>query len=516
MITTETNTLGQTLAYTDADGNITTYSYDIDGRVHEVEDGRGTDLYSYDETTGDLTKLVDSAAGTFEAGYDVEGHMTSETLPDGLTAKYTLNSIGEPVGLEYVKTRGCASACTWYTDAITPSIEGRWRPQTSSLAKDSYVYDGLGRISEVQETAGPKHACTVRLYTYDADSDRTGLTIRPSKSKKCPTGPTKGEIAETHRYDEADRLIGTGVTYNPFGDISALPASDAGGSELTSTFYTDNQLQSVTQHETRVVTKRETITKPEESIGYDLDPEGRIRETIATGGLRTADTISHYSGPGGTPAWTTNAAGEFSRNIQGINGRLAAIQNNNEKPVLQLTNLQGDIIATAEDNETATTPLSTSQEPSEYGIPATEAPPKYSWLGAIEIPTELPSGITTMGIRSYIPQLGRFLQPDPVPAGSPNPYAYTFGDPLNETDPRANTRNTRSAGPRPQASPTQIKAQPKPPPNRPPKTPPPAQQHNARSKNKSEPNWKQPGPDPTPSSQKPQTKKNGNGKKKRL
>ena len=118
--------------------------------------------------------------------------MTSETLPDGLAQNLTLNQIGEPVGLEYVKTRGCTSACTWYTDTITPSIEGRWRTQTSSLAKDNYVYDGLGRISGVQETAGPKHACTARLYTYDADSDRTGLTIRPSKSKKCPTGTSQG------------------------------------------------------------------------------------------------------------------------------------------------------------------------------------------------------------------------------------------------------------------------------------------------------------------------------------
>jgi RHS repeat-associated protein len=71
---------------------------------------------------------------------------------------------------------------------------------------------------------------------------------------------------------------------------------------------------------------------------------------------------------------------------------------------------------------------------SEYGVPATETPPKYSWLGAHELPTELPSGATIMGARSYIPQLGRFLQPDPQPGGSANAYAYTHDNPLNETD----------------------------------------------------------------------------------
>jgi RHS repeat-associated protein len=69
----------------------------------------------------------------------------------------------------------------------------------------------------------------------------------------------------------------------------------------------------------------------------------------------------------------------------------------------------------------------TTQDPQEEG--------KYSWLGSIELPTELPSGVTTMGARSYVPQIGRFLQPDPIPGGSANAYSYTFGDPINTTDP---------------------------------------------------------------------------------
>lgn len=39
-----------------------------------------------------------------------------------------------------------------------------------------------------------------------------------------------------------------------------------------------------------------------------------------------------------------------------------------------------------------------------------------------------------MGARSYVPQLGRFLQSDPLPGGSANSYAYTDGDPVDETD----------------------------------------------------------------------------------
>ncbi len=422
-ITREYNTLEQPIAYTDADGNTSTFSFDVDGRPEVVKDGKGTQTYSYDLTTGDLTKLVDSAAGTFTASYDSEGSMLTEGYPNGMTAKYTPNAVGEPIALEYVKTSDCTSECVWYSDSVVPSIEGQWMTQTSSLSDETYEHDGDGRLIEVKTTPTGK-GCTTHIYAYDADSDRTSLTTSPPKETgKCGT---KGGTVESHSYDEADRLIDSGIAYSPFGDITALPAADAGGSELTSSYYVDNQLQSTTQHESK--------TEPEETIGYNLDPAGRTRETVETGKLKDADIISHYAGPGDTPAWTTNTSGEWTRNISGISGQLAAIQTNGETPVLQLANLHGDIIATAKDSEAATGLASTIGEPSEYGVPASEAPPKYSWLGAIQIPTELPSGVANMGVRTYIPQLGRFLQPDPDPSGSPNAYAYTFGDPLNETD----------------------------------------------------------------------------------
>ena len=39
-----------------------------------------------------------------------------------------------------------------------------------------------------------------------------------------------------------------------------------------------------------------------------------------------------------------------------------------------------------------------------------------------------------MGARSSS-QTGRFLQPDPIPGGSTNAYAYTYGDPIDSSGP---------------------------------------------------------------------------------
>jgi RHS repeat-associated protein len=230
---------------------------------------------------------------------------------------------------------------------------------------------------------------------------------------------TEGGVSEKHTYDEADRLNDTGVSYDAWGNTAALPAADAGGSELTSTYYVDNQLASQTQNG--------------QTIGYQLDPAGRTHETISTG-KTLSNVTSHYAGPGNAPAWTTNTTAESTRNISGIGGTLAATQSNSEAPVLQLTNLHGDIVATAYLSETVEK-LASTGDTTEYGIPRTSLPPKYSWLGALQIPTELPSGVIAMGARSYVPQIGRFLQTDPVPGAAANAYTYTNADPVNESDP---------------------------------------------------------------------------------
>jgi RHS repeat-associated protein len=421
-ITSVYDTLGQLTGYTDADGNTSSYEYDEDGRIHKTNDGKGTQTYTYSKTTGLPEELVDSSheGMKFTASYDLEGNMVTEGYPNGMTAYYTYNQIGTPTGLVYKKLTNCTEEekekCKWFKDNVVPSIHGQWLTQTSNLSKQEYVYDAAGRLTQVQNTPAGK-GCTTRIYAYDEDSNRISLTTRePNLKKECAT---TGGTTESHSYDTADRLTDAATAYNDFGDITTLPEADTEGGPLTNTYYADGQAATQTQHE--------------QTIGYDLDPAGRTRETVSTG-KKVADIVSHYAGPSNEPSWTTNTSGETVRDIPGINGQLAAIQNNSEAPVIQLANLHGDLIGTARLSETATE-LESKADTSEFGVPTTTLPAKYSWLGTIELPTELPSGVTTMGVRSYVPQIGRFLQPDPIPGGSANAYAYTFQDPVNSSDP---------------------------------------------------------------------------------
>ena len=414
-LTSAYNALGQLTTYTDADGAIASYEYDVDGRPKFANDGKGTRSYTYDAITGLLTKLSDSAAGVFTASYDAEGNMLTETAPDGITAHYTYNPLAEATHLEYAKTSSCGSSCTWFNQTAISSIHGQTLSQSNTLVQDGYKYDEAGRLTEVAETPAGQ-GCSARLYGYDAETNRTSLTVRePGAEGKCPTG---GGTVSSHSYDSGNRLTDTGVKYDSFGDTTVLPAADAGGSELTSVFYSDSRLSSLTQ--------------AGETINYRLDPSYRVREDISTG--NTVSTIvNHYAGAADSPSWTVDLAGKWTRYISGIGGELAAIQTNGETPVMQLTDLQGNVVATASHSETATGLLSSTRS-TEYGVPTTSSPPKYSWLGGPQRPTELPSGVVAMGSRGYVPQLGRFLQTDPLTGGSDNPYAYTNGDPVNTTD----------------------------------------------------------------------------------
>ncbi len=409
------NTLGELTEYTDADGSASTYKYDVDGRPSEVSDGKGTQTYGYDETTGELTSLKDSAAGAFTASYDVEGNLLGEHYPNDMNANYTIDPTGKTTGVEYEKVGHCGASCTWFKETTVPSIHGQTMSESSTLATASYTYDSVGRLTQAQEEPAGE-GCTTRLYEYDRETNRTSLTTRAPGSKgECTT---TGGTVEKHSYDVADRLTDEGTSYDTFGNTTSLPAKDAGGTTLTSTYYDDNTLASAAQNG--------------ETIGYHLDPAGRDREIVSTG-TSSSDVIDHYAGAGDSPVWTVEpVSGNWTRNIAGISG-LVAIQSNGGSPVLQITDLKGNVVATASTSETEEKLLSTERS-TEFGVPTTTKPAKYSWLGGEQRPTELPSGMVNMGARAYIPEIGRFEQTDPIPGGSPNPYAYTNGDPVDETD----------------------------------------------------------------------------------
>ncbi len=423
--TTTYDALGRVETYEDADGNRTTATYDLDGRPATVTDGKGTQTLHYDEHSGVLTSLEVSGVGTFTGTYDADGSLIARGMPNGLTATTGYNVAGEPVKLAYTKTSSCGEkGCTWFEEQLERSIYGQIITDNGSLVSDHYVYDKDGRLSEAQETPA-RGECTTRAYIYDADSNRlTKATREPGIGGACVTS---GGAIQNYTYDAADRLMGGGLAYDAFGRITKLPAADAGGHELTTAYYATNM---VARQEQAGITN-----------SYELDGTGRQRARLQGGGGLEGTEVFHYDGPSDSVAWTERAS-NWTRDITGIGGELAAVQEGGGATTFDLTDLHGDVVASTSSSPTATALLGTSRF-SEFGEPESGTPGRFGWLGGKSRRTELSSGVIQMGARSYIPQLGRFLTPDPVPGGSANAYDYTNQDPINAFDLRGTCAHAR-------------------------------------------------------------------------
>ena len=363
-------------------------------------------------------------SGSFDASYNPNGVVTTQTDSNNVLSTLSRDETGQL--LSRIDTQAGAA---WLSDTATASVSGQWTSHAGMASQQTYTYDSAGRLVKAADTAlSTGLGCTTRSYSFDRNSNRlAGNRFDPDINGACvSTGTPTATVS--HSYDAADRLIDSGVAYDSFGRTSSLPAADTNnptGAAMSLGYYSNDLVRSQTQGSN--------------SQCWTLDPNQRLRESLSYAassctGIAIADTVNHYDASSGdSPDWIAEnaAASNWTANIGDMLGSLAAIVDQTGTVTYQYANLHGDIQAISANGASLPT-IRTAYD--EFGSPTDATARRYGWLGAKQRSGDAIGGVLVMGVRLYVPVLGRFLQTDPVPGGSCNGFDYVCQDPVNATD----------------------------------------------------------------------------------
>ncbi len=409
-------------AAVEATGLQTTLTYDDDGRLVGVGQGRDQTTYVYGPATpGKLTSMTDPTGGTTTYAYNQNGLL--QTLTDPLTLQNTtywydtggrVSSRADPAGLTWRRTYDRSGSVA---DQIISGPAGE-------VASFALTYDPAGDvIQKVQNVAGaPAGENGTWTYQYDG-ANRLASATNP------------GGVGTGYAYDGAGNRVSIKVgsepavitTYNGAG----LPVSSSDG--MT---YAHDEAGSLTG-ETGPgpdwvygydAWGRMTSAQGGSTISYIYDSLSRLTERVSG----STTTTYSYTGETEDPASVTEGGTETTY-AHSPSGPLAQKSGGNvrflipdlHEDIVGLTDLSGLVVGTL-----AYSPWGEPRAMSGEGTP-------FRFQGDLTDPT---TGLVDMGTRLYDPGLGRFTSRDVLFGESQRPtslnqYVYGWDNPVSLTDP---------------------------------------------------------------------------------
>jgi RHS repeat-associated protein len=306
------------ISVTDAGNNLTQYGYDNESNLTSITDANNhTTNFTYD-TLGRVTQTTFPSTLFETYGYDGVGNLTSKTDRKNQTIQYVYDALNRLSS----KTYPDSTAANYVYDLV-----GKVQQVSDPTGTYVFAYDNMGRLigTSTQYTFLTGHNFQ-NLYTYDAASNRTGLTA-PDNSTNTYLYDTLNRLTTLTNsltgqfgfgYDALSRRtqltrpngINTNYSYDAVSHLLSV-LHQAGSTTLDGASYAYDSAG----NRTSKVNKLSNITE-----GYTYDPIYELTQVVKGGS--TSETYS-YDAVGNrlssltVPSYSYNPSNELTSNSSG-------------------------------------------------------------------------------------------------------------------------------------------------------------------------------------------------------
>jgi len=413
----EYDAVGNRSGVTDPNGNTITYAYDNNNRLTTITypdtstvtftynangnrtgmtDSLGTSSYAYDALNR-MTSHVNPFGKTVGYGYDFNSNRTSLTYPGNKTVSYTYNAANRLSGLT-----DWLSHTTSYTYDQEGSLTSVSNANGTSV---SNTYDFAGRLTGLSNGAD---GGAISSYTYTLDALGNPISVAQNE----PLAPPVPDSSITYTYDVENRLIGSGITYDANGNMTAIASN-------TFTYDFNNRLSGssidgvAAQYDYDGLGNRLSKTTGGTTGRYVLDVSGNLSNVL--GETNAGDTITAYY-------------------VYGL-GLVSKVLPNDTAYYYHYDS-RGSAIAMTDGSQNVANSYAYNVFGDGVSSGSIENPFRY--VGRYGVMDE-GNGLTYIRARYYSPELGRFLTKDPLTgrdsdSQSLNRYVYALNNPIRLID----------------------------------------------------------------------------------